>query len=88
MQSDDNGDQIDIPTTKPRKSKKNPNPQVSAAQKADNKAVSHIRLFLEQAIGGMKRYNIVVHAFRNRNADFEDDALGLCAGLWNFALFY
>ena len=26
--------------------------------------------------------------FRNRKADFEDDAVGICAGLWNFALSY
>jgi len=88
IQSDDNGHQIDIPTKKPRKSKKNPNPQLSDAQKADNKALSQIRIFIEHAIGGMKRYNILVHVFRNRKADFEDDAIGICAGLWNFALSY
>ena len=36
IQSDYHGDQIDIPTKKPRKSKKNPNPQLSDEQKADN----------------------------------------------------
>ena len=87
-QSDYRGDQIDIPTKKPRKSKKNPNPQLSDAQKADNKALSQIRIFIEPAIGGMKRSNILVHVFRNRKADFEDDAIGICAGLWNFALSY
>ena len=30
IQSDYSGDQIDIPTKKPRKSKKNPNPQLGA----------------------------------------------------------
>ena len=88
IQSDDNGHQIDIPTKKPRKSKKNPNPQLSDEQKADNKALSQIRIFVEHAIGGMKRYNILVHVFRNRKADFEDDAVGICAGLWNLALSY
>ena len=88
IQSDYSGDQIDIPTKKPRKSKKNPNPQLSAAQKAANKVLSQVRIFIEHAIGGMKRYNILVHVFRNRTADFEDDAVGICAGLWNFALSY
>jgi hypothetical protein len=88
IQSDYNGDQIDIPTKKPRKSKKNLNPQLSDAQKADNKALSQIRIFIEHAIGGMKRYNILVQVFRNRKADFEDDAIGICAGLWNLALSY
>ena len=88
IQSDYRGDQIDIPTKKPRKSQKNPNPQLSDAQKAANTALSQIRIFIEHAIGGMKRSNILVHVFRNRKADFEDDAVGICAGLWNLALSY
>jgi hypothetical protein len=27
-----------------------------------------------------------VQSFRNRKADFEDDSVGICAGLWNLAL--
>ena len=57
-------------------------------QKAANTALSQIRIFIEHAIGGMKRYNILVQVFRNRKANFEDDAVGICAGLWNFALSY
>jgi len=38
---------------------------------------------IEQAIGGMKRFNILVHAFRNRKPNFIDDFIVLCAGLWN-----
>jgi hypothetical protein len=89
IQSDYRSDQIEIPTKKPRKSKKNPNPQLSDEQKAANKPLSQVRIFIEHAIGGMKRYNILVHVFRNRKADFEeDDAIGICAGLWNLALSY
>jgi len=88
MQSDSNGHQIAIPTKKPRQSTKNPNPPLSDVQKADNTALSQIRVFIEHAMGGMKRSNILVHVFRNRKADFEDDAIGICAGLWNFALSY
>jgi hypothetical protein len=88
IQSDYSGDQIDIPTKKPRKSQKNPDPPLSAAQKAANTVLSQVRIFIEHAIGGMKRSNILVHVFRNRKADFEDDAIGVCAGLWNFVLSY
>jgi DDE superfamily endonuclease len=88
MQSDYRGAQIEIPTKQPRKSKKNPRPQLSEAQKAVNTALSQVRIFVEHAIGGMKRYNILVHGFRNRKADFEDDVIGVCAGLWNFVLSY
>ena len=88
MQSDYHIDQLDIPHKKPRKSQKNPQPELSAAQKAVNKAVSQVRIFVEHAIGGMKRYNILVHTFRNRIENFEDDVIGVCAGLWNLVLSY
>src|SRR5467141_2247950 len=76
------------PTKKPRKSQKNPNPQLSDEQRAANTAVSRVRIFIEHAIGGMKRYNILVHTFRNRIEHFEDDVIGVCAGLWNLVLSY
>src|SRR5207249_10852042 len=86
--SDYRGERIEIPTKKPRKSQKNPNPQLSDEQKAANTALSQVRIFIEHAIGGMKRYTILVHVFPNRKVEFEDDAVGICAGLWNFALSY
>ena len=86
MQSDYHVGQIEIPHKKPRKSKKNPNPELSAVQKVVNKALSQVRIFVEHAIGGMKRYNILVHVFRNRQENFEDDGSGVCAGLGNLAL--
>jgi len=55
IQSDYRGDRIDIPTKKPRKRKKNPTPQWSDEQKAANTALSQVRIFIEHAIGGMKR---------------------------------
>jgi len=88
MKSDYRGDQLDIPTKKPRKSQKNPNPQLSEEQRAANTALSRVRIFIEHAIGGMKRYNILVHTFRNRIEHFEDDVIGVCAGLWNLVLSY
>ena len=51
IQADYSGDQIDIPTKKPRKSKKHPNPQLSAEQKAANTVLSQVRIFIEHAIG-------------------------------------
>ena len=60
IQADYRNERIDIPTKKPRKSKKHPNPQLSDEQKAANTALSQIRIFIEHAIGGMKRYNILV----------------------------
>jgi DDE superfamily endonuclease len=88
IQSDYRGAQIAIPTKKPRKSPKPPNPPWSDAQKIANKVLSQVRVFIEHAIGGMKRYNILVHTFRNRLEHFEDDVMGVCAGLWNLVLSY
>ena len=88
IQADYRSDQIAIPTKKPHKSKKNPSPELSAEQKAENTALSQVRIFVEHAIGGMMRYNILVHTFRNRIENFEDDVIGICAGLWNLVLSY
>src|SRR5215470_4176126 len=65
IRSDYRGERIDIPTKKPRKSQKHPNPQLSDEQNAANTALSRVRIFIEHAIGGMKRYNILMHTFRN-----------------------
>ena len=88
IQSDYKGEMIEIPHKKPRKSKKNPTPELTADQQAENYAVSQVRILIEHAIGGMKRFNILVQRFRNRKAHFEDDSVGICAGLWNLTLCY
>jgi hypothetical protein len=88
IQSDYEGEMIEIPHKKPRKSQTNPTPELTAEQRAENRAVSQVRIFVEHAIGGMKRFNILVQRFRNRKADFEDDSVGICAGLWNLNLCY
>lgn len=81
---EDNG--IRIPNKKPRKSKINSNPELTQEQKDENRSLSRIRIFVENAIGGIKRYNILIHAFRNMKKNFEDDVIALCAGLWNMAI--
>jgi hypothetical protein len=79
---------IEIPHKRPRKSKTNPNPKLTVEQRAENRAVSQVRIFIEHAIGGMKRFGILVQRFRNRKENFEDDSVGICAGLWNLNLCY
>jgi hypothetical protein len=88
MQADDRGERIDLPTTKLRTSQKPPNPPWSEEPKATKKALRQIRLGMEPAMGGMQRSHMLVQVFRHRKADFEDDAVDICAGLWNFALSY
>lgn len=86
--TDYEGKAIQLPHKKPRKSKQNPMTTLSTEQKADNKALSQIRILVENAICGLKRYNILVHRFRNHRKSFEDDVIGIAAGLWNFNLNY
>lgn len=88
IQTDYAGEQIERPHKKPRKSKQQPDTRLTEAQKADNKALSQVRIFIEHAIGGMKRYNILVDRFRNQRANFHDDVIAICAALWNFSLAY
>jgi hypothetical protein len=74
---------INIPQKKPRKSKQNPNPKLTTEEKKYNQEISKIRIGVEHAIGGMKRYTILVHRFRNRIEGFADKVIAICAGLWN-----
>jgi hypothetical protein len=77
---------VNMPHKKPRKSKTNPSPTLTEEQKAENRAISQTRVIVEQAISGLKRFNIVAHTFRNHLKDFVDTAALLAAGLWNWKL--
>ena len=88
ISKDYSGKNIFLPHKKPRKSKKKPITPLTDQQKEENRALSQVRIFVENAIGGIKRYNILVHRFRNHKAEFDDDVIGICAGLWNFSLTY
>jgi hypothetical protein len=75
---------LNIPFKKPYRTQKNPNPLLTPQQKAHNTFVSKTRVFVENAIGGIKRYNILVQKFRNKSDQLRDKAILLAAGLWNF----
>jgi hypothetical protein len=47
------------------------------------KELSSLRVLVEHAIGSLKRFNILVHAFRNRKPNFVDDVIVWSKGLWN-----
>jgi hypothetical protein len=80
------GESIEIPHKRPRKSKKKAKPEFTTEQKVENQALSYVRIYVEYAISGIKRFNILVHAFRNRKTNMEDEVIATCAGLWNFLL--
>ena len=78
--------EVKIPHKKNRKSKNNPEPKLIPEQKEENKAMSQVRIYVENAISGIKRYNILVQKFRNKKEQFDDDVIAIAAGLWNLRI--
>lgn len=78
--------ELHIPHKKPRKSKANPNPTLTAEQKAANRALSRVRIVVENAICRMKRFRALTDVFRNRVTSFIDDVALATAGLANWSL--
>lgn len=71
---------------KPRRSKNNPRPELTSKQKEKNKAVSKERIFVEHAIGRMKKYRILKNRCRLKCNELKNQIVGLCAGLANYQL--
>jgi len=57
--------------------------ELTEDDRAMNKLISSVRIKVEHALSGVKRFRCVSEVFRNKNG--WDDKLALvCAGLWNF----
>jgi len=54
-------------------------------EKQNNQTISAIRIVVENAVAGIKRYNCLNHTFRNKNGS-DDMMMNICSGLWNFHL--
>ena len=81
------GERVRIPRKrKRRRSKADPKVAFTATEKEHNKKVSSERIYVENAIGGMKRYWWLTHRLRCRDADYYSMIAGVAAGLWNFSL--
>lgn len=70
-----------IPHKKPR------GKSLSSEQKEENKTLSGIRIVVEHAINGVKRFGAMSNTYRNRKGQ-DDSMIHLCASLWNFHLQY
>jgi hypothetical protein len=77
---------LHLPYKKPRKTKTRPDPKLTDFQKQSNKQKSQVRIVVEHAIAGMKRYKILAERFRNKSEQFADAVIEVCAGLWNYKL--
>jgi len=84
----DNAKWILIPDKKPRKSKDNPEPDLTNEQKESNKIISSFRIKVENAIGWVKRFGIVTQIFRNKCEKFNDDVMQITCSLWNLHLIF
>ena len=59
---------------------------LTETQKNRNKKKSSVRVLVEHAIGGIKRLRIVSDVFRNKKVGFDDQAMLISCGLWNYHL--
>jgi hypothetical protein len=60
--------------------------ELTPAEKESNRQISRLRIRVEHAIGGAKRYRIVKDQLRIRKDDFRDRVMETCCGLHNFRL--
>jgi len=63
--------------------KRNP---LTYEQKQENKLMSSLRVVVEHAIGGAKRFKAFADIYRNKKACLEDRLMLLACGLWNLHL--
>jgi len=68
-----------------RPTKRNKGKTLTLEQKQENKTISSIRIVVENAIAGIKRFGVLSQLFRNRNGQ-DDKFFFLSAALWNFHL--
>jgi hypothetical protein len=71
---------------KKRKSKNNPDPKLSEEQKEKNREVSRVRIFVEHAIGRLKKFRILKNRCRIKCQKLKNQIIGICAGLSNYQL--
>jgi len=62
--------------------------ELTAEDKENNQLISRIRIRVEHAIGGVKRYRIVKDKLRNWKRNFRDKIMETCCGLHNFRLYF
>jgi len=60
--------------------------ELTPEEKESNRQISRLRIRVEHAIGGVKRYRIVKDLLRVRKDDFRDRVMETCCGLHNFRL--
>ena len=62
------------------------NRTLTGEEKQENRNISSLRVGVEHAIGGMKRFRACYDVLRNRIGRFDDRVVVVAAGLWNYHL--
>ena len=62
--------------------------ELTPPEKANNRCISSIRIRIEHAIGGVKRYRMVKDKIRLLKDGIRDIMMETCCGLHNFRLLY
>jgi DDE superfamily endonuclease len=76
----------DVTIVQPKK--KPPGEELTPPEKATNRRISFIRIRVEHAMGGVKRYRIVKDKIRLLKDGLRDTVMETCCGLHNFRLQY
>jgi hypothetical protein len=76
----------DVTIVQPKR--KPPGRELTSPEKATNHRISSIRIRIEHAIGGVKRYRIVKDKIRLLKDGLRDAVMETCCGLHNFRLQY
>ena len=71
---------LEIPFKKPKKE------ALTTEQKDFNKNQSSVRVIVENAICGIKRWACLCQRYRNKKRNFEDKIIRIAAGIWNLHL--
>jgi hypothetical protein len=64
------------------------NKPLTAEEKQENRVISSLRICVEHAIGGIKRYRATTDVLRNKIGRFDDRVIRVAAGLWNHHLLF
>lgn len=62
--------------------------ELTPSEKAENRAVSSVRIRIEHSLGGVKVYQITHDVYRNHRTDFDDLVMETACGLQNLRMDY
>lgn len=75
-----------LPFKKPRKTKENPNIDLTDEEKAYNTALSQKRVVVENAISVLKTFRVMAEKTRMKGTIFQREVSIICCGLANLKI--